>query len=135
MRKNTTGFSLIEALMTLLVLSIGLLGLGQLHARLWITAGELHTSADAGLLAANLTEIVSVAWLAEAEKQSAATLLEPVIHAEISQYQVPPPRDFLTVTDVDLHWTAPSGGHSLSLETLRNTRLDPLDTRWLLPAN
>ncbi len=135
MRKNTSGFSLMESLITLLVLSIGLLGLSQLQARLWLNLGELHTAADAGLLGANLAEIIPVAWLAETEKRSAATLLEPIVIAEIDHYQAPPPRDSLAITNVDLHWTAPSGQRSLFLETLRNTHLDPLNTRWLLPAD
>ena len=135
MGENASGFSLMESLMTLLVLSIGLLGLGQLQARLWLNLGEVHPTADADLLAVNLTEITPIAWLTKTEKRSAASLLEPVVSADIDQYQAPPPRDALAITNVNLHWTAPSGAHSLALETVRNTRLDPLDTRWLVPAD
>jgi Tfp pilus assembly protein PilV len=132
MRNNTAGFSLIESLITLLVLSTGLIGLGQLQARLWLNAGELHTNGTAGLLAENLLEVASVAWLAEAEKYRAATRFQPAINARISVHQ---PDDSLSVTDLDLRWASPSGEHSLSLETIRNTRLDPLDTHWLLLRN
>lgn len=135
MRKATAGFGLVEALITLLVLGIGLLGLGQLQARLWVGAGELHSRAIAGLLGANLTEMASATWLTEAELEGAASGFEPAITAELSQYQAPLPQDALSVTDLELHWELPSGKHTLSVETLRNTRLDPLDTRWLLPAN
>jgi hypothetical protein len=124
-----------ESLVKLLVLSIGLLGLGQLQARLWVGAGDLHTSANAGLLGTNLLEIASIAWLTEAEKHSVATAFEPAVSADIRRHGAPPPHDVLSITDVRLHWVRPSGAHSLSLATLRNTRLDPLDTRWLLPAN
>jgi Tfp pilus assembly protein PilV len=124
-----------ESLVTLLVLSIGLLSLGQLQAQLWVNAGELHTRANAGLLTTSLMEIAAVAWLSEAEKLSAATLFEPSVTAELSYHMAPRPHEFLAVTDLAVHWTLPSGEHSVSLNTMHNTRLDPLDTRWLLPAS
>jgi prepilin-type N-terminal cleavage/methylation domain-containing protein len=135
MDNRTAGFSLMESLITLLVLSIGLLGLGQLQARLWVNAGELHTRGDAGLLGANLMEIAPVAWLSEAEKHSAAMLFEPAVSTEISRHRSQPPSDFLMVTDLNVHWVLPSGEHSLSLASTHNTSLDPRGTRWLLPAN
>jgi Tfp pilus assembly protein PilV len=57
--KHSHGISLIEALITLLVLSIGLLGLGQLQARLWSSSAKLHATSNAYLLGTEYLEIVS----------------------------------------------------------------------------
>ena len=57
MQQYYRGFSLLESLILLLVLSISMLGLGQLQVRLWVKAGSLHTLDEAYLLAVNLIEI------------------------------------------------------------------------------
>jgi Tfp pilus assembly protein PilV len=134
-RSNIAGFSLIEALVTLLVLSTGLLALGQLQARLWLNAAELHTGANAGLLAANLMETAAATWLPEAEKNAALTQFQPIISAVIRVRQPALPGDSLSVTDLNIRWASPSAVHSVSLGGIRNARLDPLDTRWLFLRN
>ncbi|VAW72165.1 hypothetical protein MNBD_GAMMA14-986, partial [hydrothermal vent metagenome] len=50
MRHRQTGFSLVEALVSLLVLSIGWLGLGQLQARLSIASLNQSNMAYARLV-------------------------------------------------------------------------------------
>ena len=79
MHKNAQGFSLIEALITLLVLSVGMLGLGQLQARLWAGAGDLHALAGAYLLGENLLEISPLTWLPASTGQNLAKQSEPAI--------------------------------------------------------
>ena len=53
MASRQKGFSLLESLMTVVVLSIGLLGLGHLQAGLWKSAAKLHAQAEALLLGVN----------------------------------------------------------------------------------
>ena len=45
-----------EALISLLVLSVGPLGLGQLQAALWKSAGQLYAESEAHLLSASYLE-------------------------------------------------------------------------------
>ena len=135
MEKNTHGFSLIEALVALLVVSIGLLGLGQLQARLWAGAGELHTAGTAFLLAGSLLEIAPVTWLPAPAKQAYAALFEPGLRAEIAHYPLPAASASLVSTRIDVHWSSPTGSASLSLGRALDAGLDPLDSRWLLGEN
>lgn len=135
MGTSQTGFSLIEALLTLVILSVGLLGIGQLQARLWVSSGQLHAEQTAFLVGESLLEIVALSWLPEAEKQSSATQFHPAIRAEVSHHRLPFPDDLLTSTRVDVGWTSPSGARSLSVQNTVNTGLDPVDTRWLLTHN
>jgi len=135
MGENTHGFSLIESLVALLVVTIGLLGLGQLQARLWVGSGELHTAGTAFLLAESLLEITPVSWLPDTPKQAQAALFEPGLHAEIAHYPLPAAGASLASTRIDVHWTSPAGDASLSLLRTLNAGLDPLDTRWLLGEN
>jgi len=135
MEKNTHGFSLIEALVALLVVSIGLLGLGQLQARLWAGAGELHTAGTAFLLAESLLEITPVSWLPAPAKQAHAALFQPGLHAEIAHYPLPATGASLVSTRIDVRWSSPTGNASLSLGRALDAGLDPLDSRWLLGEN
>lgn len=135
MGKNTRGFSLIESLVALLVVGIGLLGLGQLQARLWAGASELHTAGTAVLLAGSLLEITPVTWLPAAPKQAHAALFEPGLHAEIAHDPLPAAGASLVSTRVDVHWTSPTGDASVSLAKALDAGLDPLDSRWLLGEN
>ncbi len=59
--KKQQGFSLLEALISLLILSISMLGLGQLQARLWRNSGELNRYTNANLLASNILTQVEIA--------------------------------------------------------------------------
>lgn len=56
MSDKAPGFSLIEALITLVVLSVGLLGLGQLQVQLWRASSARHMQADALLSTENHLE-------------------------------------------------------------------------------
>lgn len=133
MPTNMKGFSLIEALITVLVLSIGLLGLGQLQARLWAGAGDLHTLGDAYLLGENLLETSTLGWLPVSVRQDLANQSEPVISTTVVEHNPARDRDPLVTTEVGLFWRRPSGEYSLSLTATVNKGLGAEDTRWLLP--
>jgi Tfp pilus assembly protein PilV len=135
MKKNAHGFSLLEALITLLVLNVGLLGLGQLQARLWAGAGDLHTLADAYMLGENLLEISPLTWLPATTEQNLLAQSQPAIDATLNQPDPDQGNSPLVTTAANLHWRRPSGEHSLSLSTSVNTGLAARDTRWLLPWN
>lgn len=128
------GFTLIEALVTLLVLGIGLLGLGQLQAQLWRSSGDLHASQGAFLLAHDLLESRPLEWLP-------ATADGPLPHGkeirytyEITENNPQPSISALTTTRLELHWRDASGARALLLTTTRNTGIDPADARWLLTS-
>jgi hypothetical protein len=84
------GFSLVEALISVLVLSIGLLGLGQLQAGLWKSAAQLYASTDAYLLSASQLEFAlptgttqpETETFGEAQSSSGYTVFDSVVQAE-----------------------------------------------------
>lgn len=121
-----------ESLVTLLVLAIGLLGLGQLQARLWRSSGDLHRTQGAFLLAHDILETYSVAGLAEWDAPA------PVVHAsesyiiEIHKNDLTPPPDNLSSARLELRWLLPSGDQFLTLATTRNNGIRARDARWLL---
>ena len=134
MRGKTGGFSLIEALISLLVLSIGFIGLGQLQSRLWLAAGERHTRGDALLVAANLMEQTR-GTLPTATGQPGS--LPPVN---------PKTRTFTTGTStrnrgqlIDIKttvsWPTRVGRQTVQLHSSLESNVDLQDTRWLLPGN
>lgn len=130
--RRGAGFTLIEALVTLLVLSIGLLGLGQLQARLWRSSGDLHASQGAFLLARDLLETRPLEWLA-------ATASGPLPRGkgipytyEITENSPQSPAPALATTHLELQWRDASGERALLLTTTRNAGIDPADVRWLL---
>ena len=129
---RTAGFTLIESLLALVVLSIGLLGLGQLQARLWLAGSELHTTASAYTLGENLLETGARPWLGAAAAQLRRTPPGPPVRAEVRRYRLPAADGYLATLQVDLHWRAAGGEQSVSLARSRDPRLDPRDTRWLL---
>ena len=55
-KQAQAGFSLIEALVSVLVVSIGVLGLCRLQAQLWSSSSALHAGAAAKLLANSCLE-------------------------------------------------------------------------------
>lgn len=129
---RAAGFTLIESLLALVVLSIGLLGLGQLQARLWLAATEVHTSTSAYTLGENLLETGARPWLGAAAAQLRRRPPGPPVRAEIRRYQSPAADGVLATLQVDLHWRTATGEQSVSLARSRDPRLDPRDTRWLL---
>jgi len=129
------GFSLIEALLSMLVLSIGLLGLGQLQARLWVASGRLHTQNSAYQLGmGRLDQALAV--------QLIAPDLVPDLPPRVSRggalydirLSVRAGRQ-LNETRVQITWTDPAGRQILTLGTASEPTVRVADTRLLLPAD
>jgi len=132
MPRTSHGFSLIEAMISVLVLSIGLLGLGQLQARLYLASRQDAERMYADLISAELYEKSASYALstltgrlpAEARRRGPSTLYHITTQAT---------RDTQTLhTRISLHW--PVAG--TSTETVTNSLFDrasrPFDARWLL---
>jgi len=128
MNRNNAGFSLVEALITLLVLSVGLLGLGQLQARLWTGAGDLHRQENAYLLGENLLETDRLTWLTDRPLKTSGISVNTV------RYPAGTNRDSrkLTTIDLTLQWHQTAGVQSLTLSTTVNSHPEPGYTRCLL---
>ncbi len=128
------GFSLLEALVTLLVLSVGLLGLGRLQARLWRDSAELRTNADAFLLAGNALETAPVDWLVQSPAAELPGLAGHRYAVTLTQSESPSPADSLLITRLAFSWRQRSATRSLALSASRNTAIQPRDALWLLPT-
>jgi Tfp pilus assembly protein PilV len=133
--KHSHGISLIEALITLLVLSIGLLGLGQLQARLWSSSAKLHATSNAYLLGTEYLEILSARQMISPDliadpplqAQRSGTVFNTA--ASVSEDEQ------LTEAEVRVVWEDRSGLQSVSLESVTDTVSRASDTRLLLPAD
>ena len=123
------GFSLIESLIAVLVLSVGLLGLGQLQAGLWRSAGQLYARSEAYLLSSShLERALAVPSQVNEQRFSAQSLsgytrFDTTLHAE--------PRGRLTAISVSTLWQDTSTANALGLQT-SVYRSDRRDARWLL---
>ena len=129
------GFSLIEALVSLVVLSIGLLGLGQLQARLWSASGDLHSNDEAHLLASNTLEKSAIAQMIAADliADSSARLAgsATLFTVELSLTA----QEQLAEARLRVEWQHQSGLRSLALDTAIFTDSHAADTRLLLPVD
>jgi hypothetical protein len=130
MRAGEAGFSLMEALISVLVLSIGLLGLGQLQAGLWKSAGQLDAARSAWLvsqdhLARSLWEAdVGVAQPAE---QTLETRLPGLTLSSRLRFEQ---QGVLGGVEVATSWQDTAGRHGLRLGS-RVYAVDAADSRWL----
>jgi Tfp pilus assembly protein PilV len=135
MKKNLRGISLIEALVTLLVLSIGLLGLGQLQARLWSSSGVLHATSNAYLLGMKYLEILSARQMIAPDL--VAVPPSQTLHSgtrfntAVSLSEDEP----LSEAEIRVVWKDRSGSQSVRLESVTGTVSRAFDTRWLLPTD
>ena len=135
METRQRGVTLIEAMVSLVVLAIGLLGLVQLQAQLWSTSGDVHSTEKAYLLAGNsleksvIAEMMAVDLIADTSAQPAVSLTAFTVDpALIRQEQLAEAR-------VRIDWKHPSGLRSLSLDTAIYTDFRASDSRLLLPAD
>ena len=130
--QRASGFSLVESLVTLLVLAVGLLGLGQLQARLWRSSGELQTLQGAFLLGHDKLESRTAAWLAESGDRTPSKSSNGNYTLVITDINSPSPAEHLATTQLELYWQYSHTGHTLRLTTTRNAGILPRDARWLL---
>lgn len=133
---NTAGFSLVEALISVLVLSIGVLGLARLQASLWSAAGDLHADRHAyGFGVAELEKSLFRAVTANTGGEPVAgELLTPATRFRGSTSYTAAHGQAVSAT-VMINWNTRSGPHTLVLETATSADWQPADTRWLLPSD
>ena len=127
------GFTLIEALLSVVVLGVGLLGLGQLQARLWSASGDLHSTDDAWLLAGNTLEQFSIAQMIDAGLVP-ATGIQPGSSAFTVALELTR-RAQLTEARVRIEWQHRNESRSLQLDGAIYTASQASDSRLLLTAN
>ena len=125
------GFSLMEALISLLVLSVGLLGLGQLQAALWKSAGQLYAESEAYVLSASYLERGLSAGATETGAQDNRSAPSVSGYTEFDSVVQVEQRGWLTEVNVASHWQDTSGAHTVRLGT-GVYRPDISDSRWLL---
>ena len=132
MRNRHVGFSLIEALVSVVVLSVGLLGLAQLQARLWSTSGDLHSSDEAYLLAGNSLEQFAIAQLfgvdlgGDSTTQVTGSATQFVVNLTLTELEQ------IAEARVQVEWEHQSGLGSLTLDSAIYTNSRPSDNRLLL---
>jgi len=119
MTRKQNGFSLMESLVAVVVLSIGLLGLGRLQAGLWRSAGQLHARSEAHLLAVSNLERALYAAPASASAQ---------------QHRLSPGGSGYTVFESRLQ-TASKGMVMEMLSSVRWQDSDDINTLKLLTAS
>jgi type IV pilus modification protein PilV len=134
MKQAQAGFSLIEALVSVLVLSIGVLGLCRLQAQLWSSSSALHAAAAAKLLASSYLEKTVTSQLtgidlnqeSASELVYAGTLLSTALSVANTAE--------ITTAEIRVQWSNQTGTHSIQLSTATDRQPAAADTRWLLPA-
>ena len=128
------GFSLTEALISLLVLSIGLLGLGQLQARLSIASLNQASAAYARLIQTNLYEKTISHELSDIPGSVPGS--DPV-STPSSRYTIQLSRsaaERLTTTDISIEWVDLDSNRAKIITSTLSTYPDPGDTRRLLTS-
>ncbi|GEM_PF-2429735 len=135
MHKNSKGISLIEALITLLVLSTGLLGLGQLQARLWSTSSRLHATDQAYLLGARYLEILTTKQLLGADLRDEPERQTERAGTRFNTTAAVQENMQLVEIRVHIEWRSPDGPHSIQLQSSTSPVARAADTRLLLPGD
>ena len=120
-----------ESLVTLLVLSIGLLGLGQLQARLWVNAGDLHSYDRARLLAANIAELYEINSSILSGNQENAEIPVSDTSSKFNYQVVSSSTDGTITNKVQVTWERPGGRDTSRLNSTIYTAFRPVDARWL----
>jgi len=132
MRPRQAGFSLVEALVSLLVLSIGWLGLGQLQARLSLAALEQSNTAYAQFIQSNYYEKTVSYDISRtrssppfSEYQSTPTQIYDI---QISRSGGISRRD----TIIRISWGETGDTHTKVIALTLSSHPISFDTRWLL---
>ena len=132
MENRQRGFSLIEALISLVVLAIGLLGLAQLQARLWSASADLHSSDEAYLLAGNSLEQFAIAQLfaidlgGDSTTQVTGSTTQFVVNLTLTELEQ------IAEARVQVEWGHQRGLRSLTLDSAICTSVRAADNRLLL---
>lgn len=135
MQQRQKGFSLMESLISLLVFSIGMLGLGQLQARLWVSSGNIHRANQALLIAENIIEIIEFNTSFTQSIALTPTLPAYLSPPEFNYEQSTLASGLTTTTAVQVLWQRPSGADSTSLQTSFISGFPAKDAAWLSPKD
>lgn len=134
MDRYQTGFSLIEALVSLLVLSIGLLGLGQLQARLSVASLNQASAAYARLLQDNLYEKTmsyEISGIAGSSPESDTVATPSTLYTvQLTRSAT----ENLAITGIALEWTDLDSTRTEIITSTLSTYPSLIDTRWLLTS-
>ena len=128
MPPRQAGFSLIEALISLLVLSIGLLGLGQLQARLSVASLNRASAAYARLIQTNLYEKTISYRLSEIPGSEPVSTPSGLYTIQLFQST----EERLTTTGIRIEWIDLDRDRNETINSILSTYPTPSDTRWLM---
>jgi len=132
MKNRHCGFSLIEAMVSVVVLSVGLLGLAQLQARLWSASGDLHSTDEAYLLASDaleksaIAQAIAVNLITDTTAQPARSAALFTVDLSLTQLEQ------LSAATVRVEWEHQSGIRSLTLDSAIYANARASDNRLLL---
>ncbi len=126
--KKDAGFSLLEGLLSVLVLSIGLLGLAKLQATLWNESSRIHNREIALIISQSVIEHRHSSWINRPEftSESASTLFK-------RSHQI---ADFgdRTLNYSRVNWSDRGRDRTMTMESSQSVQ-NPKDVRWILPPN
>ena len=134
MHSHLRGFTLIEAMITVLVLGIGLLGLGTLQARLMASSGDLHTGTDAYRLASSWLERFS--YQVAIDDISAVNTRPIQVTQRAAHFDTIPglsSTPALSTGSIVVEWSTRVGPQSIRLQMSACTKAPLSDRLWLLP--
>lgn len=135
MQQRHRGFSLLESLVSLLVFSISMLGLGQLQARLWVNSGDLHSTDEAYLIVTSSLELIDInTYFKHSGAATPANESSSLSSIFIYKQSVVSTGPTLTA-EAQASWERPSGADSVILKATLYTTFNAADARWLLARN
>lgn len=129
MKNHCQGFSLIEALIAVLVVSVGFLGLGQLQVRLTERSGDLHTLGSARLFSLSLYELRQSGW--HAYSTAASARLRPGFGEKLNLNTTLKTSQGVNTALLSVTWQRPAGAHGLQLISVEDPDIRWADSRWL----
>jgi len=135
MPQRQKGFSLMESLISLLAFTIGMLGLGQLQARLWVSSGNIHRANQALLIAENITELIEFNALITQGDALTPTIPAYLSPPEFNYEQSVLASGLTTTAAVQVLWQRPSGADSTTVRTSFSTGFLARDAAWLSPKD
>lgn len=129
------GFSLMEAMVCVLVLSVGLLGLARLQARLWSASEQLHTTATAYLVSRDYLEKLTTPFTGPLPVPDSAPLATVTPGTTFTSAYEMTQADALQEIAIATRWQDPRGTHVIHLRTTYPLTSPAADNRWLLAGN
>jgi len=133
MKAVSGGFSLIEALVSLLILSIGVLGVCRLQAALWSNSDALHAAAMAGLLARDQLEKAVTSELTGVRHNQSGVAAFVYAGNTFTTATSITHTEKISAAEVRVQWTDHTGTHSIARATATSSQPTAADSLYLLP--